>query len=337
MVTICLLKFCLCDEQMIVSRPKQTPYITTNNVDDPEDFRYLRYSSPIKFSFEPYPSLVKEADYFNTFNEKNVFLNHCINSQDPLPLYQQISALIKYPEIQFSISSTQHVLDIFCKPIEYLKIKKNNKIITLGYYNKFVYKNNELIFIYRNGDMTPFQKKYSGTVVFYPHNERQYKRIFLEKQGHFKFKIGLPELLIENKQIGLVSLTRDMADNIKNKWNKTFQSTVPLQNQKTHLNKLSQQKKITTTETQNLINNFINKHKIFSTNNFNKYKFSTVKNKDIMKFFDNSIKTLIGNGNVNNTLNSSYIKQKKTSKKKSNDNSNTILSPENFNNNNSIL
>lgn len=337
MVTICLLKFCLCNEQIFISRPKQSPYITTNNIDDPEEFRYLRYSSPIKFSFEPYHSLVKEADYFNTFNDKNVFLNHCVNSQNSLPLYQQISALIKCPEIQFSIPSTQHILTIFCKPIEYLKIKKNNKIITLGHYNKFIYKNNELIFMYRNGDTTPFQKKYSGTVVFYPHDERQYKRIFLEKQGHFKFRIGLPELLVENKQIGLVSLTRNMAERIKNNWSTTFQSNVPLQSQKEHINKVSQLKKTTITKSQNLVNNFINKHKIFSNNNFNNHKFSTIKNKDLMKFFDNNIKTLIRNTNINNVPSSSHTKQKKASKKKSNDNLNTTLSPENFNDSNSIL
>ncbi|ORD93613.1 hypothetical protein ECANGB1_1928 [Enterospora canceri] len=229
---ICLFGFV--DAKQLVRTKRGVSYISTENVDDPNEFRSLRYNSDVRLVCEEGP-LERLADYNDTFNDKNVFMNRCITSKKTMLLYEQLAYLLGKKEMLLEIRNTQgkktvqnkldtkrmSTLQCILRPKESLVLVKNKKRISLGEFSKFENNTqNEWIFYYVNGDSNSFGTRNSAVVVFYPSHVRVTKKVFMDKPGQYKFTVGLPELYTTEKVITLKTVTKEEAERIENMWNK---------------------------------------------------------------------------------------------------------------------
>lgn len=143
-----------------------------------------------------------------------------------LPIYKQISVLLKMPMFKFEtvLSKLPHHKKhpktkalYTCKPDEYIRLEKRGKKILLGKYSHFTAKTNELAFHYTNGDLNGLGTRHSATIIFSPSKECKYKANFTAKPGQYKFTIGLPELNTVSRRITLNILKEEDVESMKAK------------------------------------------------------------------------------------------------------------------------
>lgn len=201
---------------LINIRDISRPLVKTDNLDDVNSLRYCGYSSTLQFALKP-GYLAKEADFVRNFNGKSAYLNSCSTHKKVMPRRKQLSYLLQLPEFTFKITKGKRPSLFFTvKPNEYVKMQRNKDTeIFLGKFLSTTMVNDEVIFMYNDGDINNFGSRYKVQIHFYPADKQTYTQEFLDKPGHFKLKIGTPELFEDHKTIGIKIIDKEEAELIE--------------------------------------------------------------------------------------------------------------------------
>ena len=212
--------FCFFISEIFCIVGNGVPLVSTENIDDVEAMRYIDYNSNIHFKVSE-ENLAKEADFIGNIGGKSAYANTCKTVQKQMNTQEKIAFLLTKEEFTCSLSNLKNKkihgknsdkTYIVIKPSEYVKLIKNGKTINLGSFYKISDNPYEMLFIYKNGDLTNFGTKNSVTVSFYYNKTLVCKKEFLETPGQYKLKIGMPDLITYQKSIGIKLVNKDDAD-----------------------------------------------------------------------------------------------------------------------------
>ncbi|OQS54354.1 hypothetical protein EHP00_1424 [Ecytonucleospora hepatopenaei] len=212
--------FCFFISEIFCIVGNGTPLVITENIDDVEAMRYIDYSSNIHFKVSD-ENLAKEADFIGNIGGKSAYANTCKTIQKEMSVHEKIAFLLKKEEFTCSLSNLKNKkvhsknsgeTCVVIKPSEYVKLIKNGKTINLGNFYKISENPYEMLFIYKNGDLTNFGTNNSVTVSFYYNKTLVCKKEFLETPGQYKLTIGMPDLITYQKSIGIRLVNKDEAD-----------------------------------------------------------------------------------------------------------------------------